>query len=281
MMLNKRNRRISKIVTYALLVIFSLYCIFPFIWMLISALKPKTEIRTATPTFLIQEPTLENFHRVLVDAGFLRYIKNSLFVSIAACLLSMVIAVMAGYALSRYYKLKAVKLSNLAMMLSQMIPGVLLLVPLYLIMQKLNILESYKSLILAYTTFVIPLCTFMMSSFFDTVPLALEEAAEIDGCNKAQTIFKVILPLSLPSLVSTGLYAFINAWNEFMFGYIFISTDEYRTLTPAIMLFKGVNTVDWGGLMAGSVVAVIPVTLIFLFLQRCFLAGLMSGSVKG
>ena len=264
MMLNKRNRRISKIVTYALLVIFSLYCIFPFIWMLISALKPKTEIRTATPTFLIQEPTLENFHRVLVDAGFLRYIKNSLFVSIAACLLSMVIAVMAGYALSRYYKLKAVKLSNLAMMLSQMIPGVLLLVPLYLIMQKLNILESYKSLILAYT-----------------VPLALEEAAEIDGCNKAQTIFKVILPLSLPSLVSTGLYAFINAWNEFMFGYIFISTDEYRTLTPAIMLFKGVNTVDWGGLMAGSVVAVIPVTLIFLFLQRYFLAGLMSGSVKG
>ena len=279
MMLNKRNRRISKIVTYALLVIFSLYCIFPFIWMLISALKPKTEIRTATPTFLIQEPTLENFHRVLVDAGFLRYIKNSLFVSIAVCLLSMVIAVMAG--LSRYYKLKAVKLSNLAMMLSQMIPGVLLLVPLYLIMQKLNILESYKSLILAYTTFVIPLCTFMMSSFFDTVPLALEEAAEIDGCNKAQTIFKVILPLSLPSLVSTGLYAFINAWNEFMFGYIFISTDEYRTLTPAIMLFKGVNTVDWGGLMAGSVVAVIPVTLIFLFLQRYFLAGLMSGSVKG
>ena len=216
-----------------------------------------------------------------MDAGFLRYIKNSLFVSIAACLLSMVIAVMAGYALSRYYKLKAVKLSNLAMMLSQMIPGVLLLVPLYLIMQKLNILESYKSLILAYTTFVIPLCTFMMSSFFDTVPLALEEAAEIDGCNKAQTIFKVILPLSLPSLVSTGLYAFINAWNEFMFGYIFISTDEYRTLTPAIMLFKGVNTVDWGGLMAGSVVAVIPVTLIFLFLQRYFLAGLMSGSVKG
>ncbi|HIX29312.1 MAG TPA: carbohydrate ABC transporter permease, partial [Candidatus Blautia stercoravium] len=104
MMLNKRNQRISKIVTYALLVIFSLYCIFPFIWMLISALKPKTEIRTATPTFLIQEPTLENFHRVLVDAGFLRYIKNSLFVSIAACLLSMVIAVMAGYALSRYYK---------------------------------------------------------------------------------------------------------------------------------------------------------------------------------
>ena len=194
---------------------------------------------------------------------------------------TMVIAVMAGYALSRYYKQKLVKVSNFAMMLSQMIPGVLLLVPLYMIMQKFHILETYLCLILAYTTFVIPLCTFMMSSFFDTVPMALEEAAEIDGCGKAQTIFKIILPLSVPSLISTGLYAFINAWNEFMFGYIFISTDKYRTLTPAIMLFKGANTIDWGGLMAGSVIAVIPVTIIFLFLQKYFLAGLMSGSVKG
>ena len=280
-MLNKRNRKIAQVVTYVLLVVFSVYCIFPFVWMVISALKPKTEIRTATPSFAIIEPTLENFKRVLFDVGFLNYIKNSLLVSVVACVLSMIVAILAGYALSRYFKLKLVKASNLAMMLSQMIPGVLLLVPLYLIMQRLHVLESYLSLILAYTTFVIPLCTFMMSSFFDTVPLALEEAAEIDGCSKAQTILRIILPLSIPSLVSTGLYAFINAWNEFMFGYIFISTDQYRTLTPAIMLFKGANTIDWGGLMAGSVIAVIPVTLIFLCLQRYFLAGLMSGSVKG
>ena len=280
-MLNKRNRKIAQVVTYVLLVVFSVYCIFPFVWMVISALKPKTEIRTATPSFAIIEPTLENFKRVLFDVGFLNYIKNSLLVSVVACVLSMIVAILAGYALSRYFKLKLVKASNLAMMLSQMIPGVLLLVPLYLIMQRLHVLESYLSLILAYTTFVIPLCTFMMSSFFDTVPLALEEAAEIDGCSKAQTILRIILPLSIPSLVSTGLYAFINAWNEFMFGYIFISTDQYRTLTPAIMLFKGANTIDWGGLMAGSVIAVIPVTLIFLILQRYFLAGLMSGSVKG
>ncbi len=280
-MLNKRNRKIAQVVTYVLLVVFSVYCIFPFVWMVISALKPKTEIRTATPSFAIIEPTLENFKRVLFEVGFLNYIKNSLLVSVVACVLSMIVAILAGYALSRYFKLKLVKASNLAMMLSQMIPGVLLLVPLYLIMQRLHVLESYLSLILAYTTFVIPLCTFMMSSFFDTVPLALEEAAEIDGCSKTQTILRIILPLSIPSLVSTGLYAFINAWNEFMFGYIFISTDQYRTLTPAIMLFKGANTIDWGGLMAGSVIAVIPVTLIFLFLQRYFLAGLMSGSVKG
>ena len=193
----------------------------------------------------------------------------------------MIIAVLAGYALSRYYRKRIVKTSNFMMMLSQMIPGVLLLVPLYMIMQQMHMLETHISLVLAYTTFVIPLCTFMMSSFFDTVPIDLEEAAEIDGCSKAKTLIRVILPVSSPSLISTGLYAFINAWNEFMFGYVLISSDKLRTLTPAIMLFKGANLVDWGGLMAASVISVLPVTIIFLFLQKYFLAGLMSGSVKG
>ena len=193
----------------------------------------------------------------------------------------MIIAVLAGYALSRYYRKRIVKASNFMMMLSQMIPGVLLLVPLYMIMQQMHMLETHISLVLAYTTFVIPLCTFMMSSFFDTVPIDLEEAAEIDGCSKAKTLIRVILPVSIPSLISTGLYAFINAWNEFMFGYVLISSDKLRTLTPAIMLFKGANLVDWGGLMAASVISVLPVTIIFLFLQKYFLAGLMSGSVKG
>lgn len=249
--------------------------------MVISALKPITEIRTAVPSLTIHSPTLSNFSSVLIGRGFYRFIFNSLVVSTVSCVLSMAIAVMAGYAFSRYKRNKMVKFSNIAMLLSQMIPGVLLLVPLYMIMKNLGILESYLSLILAYTTFVIPLCTFMMSSFFDTVPISLEEAAEIDGYNKIQTITKVILPLSIPSLVSTALYAFINSWNEFMFAYVFLSTDKYRTLTPAIMLFKGANTIDWGGMMAASVLAVLPVTIIFLFLQKYFLAGLMSGSVKG
>lgn len=280
-MMNKRTRIITKTTTYVLLSLISIVCVFPFLWMLISALKPLTEIRTAVPSLWIHAPTLQNFTSVLVDRGFSRFILNSLIVSTIACVLSMIIAILAGYAFSRYRAKKLVKFSNMAMLLSQMIPGVLLLVPLYMIMKNLGILESYLSLILAYTTFVIPLCTFMMSSFFDTVPLSLEEAAEIDGCNKVQTILKVILPLSVPSLIATGLYAFINSWNEFMFGYVFLSTDQYRTLAPAIMLFKGANTIDWGGMMAASVIAVLPVTVIFMFLQKYFLAGLMSGSVKG
>ena len=142
-MLNKKNQTIVKTVSYILLIIIAIYCVFPFIWMVISAFKPKDEIRTAIPSFVIHAPTLENFKKVLFQAGFINYIKNSFIVSVIACGLSMVIAVMAGYALSRYYKQKLVKVSNFAMMLSQMIPGVLLLVPLYMIMQKFHILETY------------------------------------------------------------------------------------------------------------------------------------------
>ena len=278
---SKKTRAAVSAVTYILISILAVICVFPFFWMLISALKPKDEIRSAVPSLLIDNPTIDNFRRVLVDNGFLTYIKNSFVVSLAATLISMIIAVLAGYALSRYYRKRIVKTSNFMMMLSQMIPGVLLLVPLYMIMQQMHMLETHISLVLAYTTFVIPLCTFMMSSFFDTVPIDLEEAAEIDGCSKAKTQIRNILPVSIPSLISTGLYAFINAWNEFMFGYVLISSDKLRTLTPAIMLFKGANLVDWGGLMAASVISVLPVTIIFLFLQKYFLAGLMSGSVKG
>lgn len=280
-MISTRKRVFINVISYILLTIIALICVFPFYWMILSALKPDAEIRAAVPALIPAMPTLKNFSKVLFTAGFLTYIKNSFLVSLTACVISMIIAVMAGYGFSRYYKERMIKISNFAMLVSQMIPGVLLLVPLYMIMRNFGFLESYISLILSYTTFVIPLCTFMMSSFFDTVPITLEEAAEIDGTNKFQMLTRIILPISIPSLVSTGLYAFIQAWNEFMFGYIFISTNKYRTLTPAIMLFKGSNIIDWGGLMAASVVAVLPVTCLFLFLQKYFLSGLMSGSLKG
>lgn len=249
--------------------------------MIICSFKPKDEIRQRVPSFWIDSPTLENFVRVFVDNNFLTYIKNSLIVSLAACALSLVISLLAGYVFSRRYRQKLVQATNFAMLVSQMVPGVLLLVPLYLTMRNMHLLDSYWSLILAYTTFVIPLCTFMFSSAYDSIPMSLEEAAEIDGAGKVRTLISVVLPVMIPSIVSVGLYAFIHSWNEFMFGYIFISTDSMRTITPALMLFKGANSIDWGGLMAGSVISILPVGLIFLFLQKYFISGLMSGAVKG
>ena len=277
----KKQRLLGDAVAYILLTLLVVYSIFPFVWMALSALKPREEIRVRVPRLRIDHPTLENFRSVLLDHGFLRYIRNGFVVSAAACLLALVIAIFAGYVFSRFFRRRSVRCASFFMLVSQMIPGVLLLVPLYITMKNLGLLESPLSLILAYTTFVIPMCTFMLSSAFDAIPVSLEEAAEIDGCGRLQTMRRVILPMMRPSIVSVGLYAFINAWNEFMFGYIFISQDRFRTITPAIMLFKGANSIDWGGLMAASVIAVLPVALVFLFLQRFFMAGMMSGAVKG
>lgn len=281
MLNSKRQTSLNSIITYIALTILSVYCLFPFVWMVISALKPKAEIRVAVPSFIINNPTLLNFKKVLFDTGFIGFMKNSFIVATISTLVSVTIAIFAGYALSRYSRQGFVKVTHMGMLISQMVPGVLLLVPLYLIMQNLKLLDSYYSLILAYTTFVIPLCTFMMSSFFDTIPYSLEEAAEVDGCGKLRTIFTIIIPVSIPSIISTALYAFINAWNEFMFGYTFISADKFKTITPAIMLYRGANVTDWGGLMATSVLAVLPITIMFLLLQKYYISGLMSGSVKG
>lgn len=276
-----KQRRVGRGLTYAGLIALSAYTIFPFYWMVTSALKPQDEIRARNPSLIVHHPTLDNFVNVLFDQHFLLYIKNSLIVSLAACALSLVISVLSGYVFSRFFRRRMVRYSSLAMLVSQMVPGVLLLVPLYITMRNLGLLDTYLSLIIAYTTFVIPMCTFMLSSGFDSIPIALEEAAQLDGCGRLETIRRVILPIMLPSLVSVGLYAFINAWNEFMFGYIFISDDSKRTITPAILLFKGANSIDWGSVMAASVLAVVPVALIFLLLQRYFMSGLMSGAVKG
>jgi multiple sugar transport system permease protein len=275
------RRRAGNAVSYVLLGVLCIYTLFPFVWMLISSLKPQDEIRARTPSFFIQSPTLDNFVSVLVEHNFLEYLRNSLIVSIAACVLSLLISLLAGYVFSRNYRMRLVQSTNFGMLVSQMIPGVLLLVPLYITMRNLGLLDTYAALILAYTTFVIPLSTFMLSSAYDSIPMSLEEAAEIDGASRLRRLTSVVLPVMVPSIVSVGLYAFITAWNEFMFGYIFISTDSLRTITPALMLFKGANSVDWGGLMAGSVIAVLPVAIIFLFLQRYFISGLMSGAVKG
>jgi multiple sugar transport system permease protein len=127
----------------------------------------------------------------------------------------------------------------------------------------------------------VPLCSFMLKGFFDSVPAEIEEAAEIDGCSRPRFLLRVLLPLCAPGLLATGAFAFIHAWNEFMFGYVLINNDAYRTLTPGVMLFRGEHVTDWGSLMAASALAVIPVALSFVYLQRFLVEQLSAGAVKG
>ncbi|RCW46438.1 carbohydrate ABC transporter permease [Paenibacillus prosopidis] len=281
MLISRSKQRFLTLLTYAVLIGFSVYCLFPFLWMLATSIKPDAEIRTVNPTFWISAPTWKHFENVLHGSAFLTFFKNSVFISAVTTGASLIISIFAGYALSRFVRFRGVKLFGIAMLLSQMIPGVLLLIPLYLVMKNLSLINTYSSLILAYTTFTVPLCTFMMKGFFDSVPFEMEESAEIDGCSRVGIIFRILMPVSLPSLVATSLFAFLNAWNEFMFGFVFINDEEHRTLTPGISLFKGLYQTDWGSMMAASVMSVLPVVIIFVFLQKFLVEGMTAGAVKG
>ncbi|MDM5327681.1 carbohydrate ABC transporter permease [Neobacillus sp. CF12] len=281
MLLSKNGRLVSKIITYIVLVFFAIFCVFPFLWMLVTSLKPTDQIRTSNPSFFIENPTFSHFENVLVNTQFITFFVNSLIVAITTTIISMLVSIFAGYALSRFQRFKGIKIVNVTMLLSQMIPGVLLLIPLYILMQRLGLLDTYAAMILAYTTFMVPLCTFMLKGFIDSIPYELEEAAEIDGCSRLRIIYQIILPISIPSLVATALFAFVNAWNEFMFGYVFINDEAHRTLTPGITLFKGLYTTDWGSIMSASVLAVLPVVILFIYLQKFLIEGMTAGSVKG
>jgi multiple sugar transport system permease protein len=281
MVVGASQRRLRSLLIHGTLVVFAAYSLFPFLWMIDTALKPVDEVRSAHPGFWIDSPTLSNFTRVLVDSAFLTYVRNSLIVATGATILTITISIFCGYALSRWAFLPLSRLVGSALLLSQMIPGVLLLVPLYILMQRLGLLSTYASLIIVYCTFGIPLSTFMLKGFFDAVPRELEDASEIDGCSRTGFIFRVLLPVSAPGIFATAVFAFVGAWNEFMFGYVLINDDARRTLTPGMMIFKGVHTTDWGGLMAASVLAVVPIALGFVYLQRFLVEGLSAGAVKG
>jgi multiple sugar transport system permease protein len=276
-----RGRVATKLLTYVVLIGFAVFCLLPVIWMLDTALKPTDEIRSVNPHLLIAHPSLVHFREVLLNTHFALYFRNSVIVASGTTLIALVVATLSGYALSRFPGLLVVRGVGNMLVISQMMPGVLLLVPLYILIRRLGLLDTFPALLLAYTTFMVPLCALMLRGFFDAIPRELEEAAELDGCSRLAILLRIILPLSLPGLLATGLFAFVNAWNEFMFAYVLTNSDEHRTLTPGIMLFKGLYTTDWGGLMAASVLAVLPVAIVFTWLQRFLVQGLTTGAVKG
>ena len=275
------TRRLQAAAAYGALALLTLFCLFPFVWMIDTALKPLQEVQSLHPSLLIAHPSLDSFRRVLFQTSFPVYFRNSLIVATSATLLTLVIAVFAGYVLSRWSSSRLARTMGSALLLSQMIPGVLLLVPFYMLLRQLDLLSSYSGLVLVYCSFTVPLCAFMLKGFFDAIPTELEQAAEMDGCSRIGFIYRILLPLSAPGILAAASFAFINAWNEFMFGYVFINDDAHRTLTPGIMMFKSAHLTDWGGLMAASVLAVVPVAACFVYLQRFLIEGLASGAVKG
>ncbi|WP_042804016.1 carbohydrate ABC transporter permease [Streptomyces sp. C] len=260
-------------------VLLALVFVFPVYWMFSSALKPNSEILTKDPVFVFT-PTLDNFSKATGVTNFWTYVTNSLVVTVGAVLLALLVALAASFAIARM-KFKGRKGLVLGVMMAQMAPWEVMVIAMYMIMRDAEMLNSLAVLTAIYFAMVLPFTIWTLRGFIAAVPVTLEEAAQIDGCTRGQAFRKVIFPLLAPGLMSTSLFGFITAWNEFAMVLILNKDKTAQTLPLWLTQFKTAFGNDWGATMAASSIFAIPVLVIFIFLQRKAVGGMTSGAVKG
>lgn len=277
----KQRITINKLLClYLPLFVLLLFILFPFYWTFITSVKPETELFGMTVTYWPKTFTWDSYKRLFTTTvNFFDAIKNSFIVASITTILSLTVSTLAAYAFSRY-RFAGRKILMSAFLCNNMFPTVLLLIPLYSIMRSMDILYTPWALVLSYTTFTIPFSVWLLNGFLNDLPLTLEEAALIDGCNRAIAFFKIILPILGPCLVATGVYIFMTSWNEYTFAVMFTNTAT-RTIPVALKSLIGQLGVQWGLLTAGGIITIIPVCIMFFFAQKRLVEGLTAGAVKG
>jgi multiple sugar transport system permease protein len=272
----------GRAVGWALFVLVLAWTLFPVYWMLVTSLKTNLEMFQLIPQLWPAAPTADNYIQLATGASPVgRMFANSVVTSVATALVTMVLATLAGYSFSRArYRLKGpVMYGTLA---SQMFPLVVLLIPLYLVYLRTHLLDTYLGLVLAYCAFSVPFGAWMMKVFIDSVPREIEEAAWVDGCSRLQSLLRVVLFVTLPGIVATGVFAFLSAWNNLLFPLTLTSSMGMKTLPPGLLLaFTGQFKADWAGMMAAATITTVPVVLGFAVVQRFLVEGLMKGAVRG
>lgn len=266
------------------LVLLLAFTILPMAWMLITSLKTGFAAMQYPPQWWPAEPTLENYTRLLdprdsVGRDFLRYFWNSLVVSTLTTVLAVAVAVPAAYAFSRF-RFPGRTVLFFAVLLRNMFPAVIFLVPLFILMRFLGLVNTLGSLVLTYLTFGLPLAIWLLKGFYDNIPIQLEQAARIDGATRFQAFVLIVMPLSTPGILATAIYSFIGAWNEYIYAYTFLTKHDQMTLPVGIQRFFSENATDWPGLMAATFLMSLPVVVLFLVLQRYFVRALAEGAVK-
>lgn len=267
---------------HILLGIASIIAVFPVLWILSTSFKPSSEVFSNTIQILPKTFTTDNYTEVFTRSNgvFWTWFKNSVIISLFTTAIGLVLSTTAAYAISRF-RFRGRKGVELSFLVTQMFPGALLIIPLYLIVNKLGLLDTYLGVILAYSTVAVPYCVMMLKSFFDTIPVELEEAARMDGCSQFGTFWRIVLPLSLPGLAVTAFYSFITAWNEFLVALTFLNSEEMYTLPIGLQQFVNQFNTQYHLMSAAAIVITLPVLLFFLFAQRFLVAGMTSGGTKG
>jgi len=265
---------------YIPLGIFIFVLLFPFYWMAVTSLKPDPELlsRDGNPFWIIQ-PTLAHFQKLFFHTEYPAWLWNTILVSVVSTFLSLVCSVLAAYAIERL-RFTGAKPSGVAIFLAYLVPPSILFIPLASIVVKLGLFDSRWALILTYPTFLIPFATWLLMSYFRSIPFELEECALIDGATRWQILIKIVLPLAVPGLISAGIFAFTLSWNEFIYALTFVSSSESKTVPVGVVteLVEG-DVYHWGPLMAGALMGSLPVAFVYSFFVEYYVSGL-TGSVK-
>jgi len=274
-----RKKIFKSIGVYTLVGVACVIIIFPFYWMILSSLTPK-QIFEPNPSLFTLDIDAEGYMRAFREHSLSRWLVNSSLVAIASAFFAIAISCLSAYSLSRFnYRGKFT--FTILLVVTQMIPFALLIIPLYVIFRDVGLLNSLVGLVVAYITFAIPLCTLLLKGFFDGIPKEIEESALIDGCTKIGAFLRVALPIALPGLAVTSLFAFLQAWNEYVFAATLLHDSLKYTVSIGLYTFIREYTVEWTSLLGASVITTIPTFVVFIFIQKGLIKGIGAGALKG
>ncbi len=276
----RKWRTAKKFLLYFTVVITMLFVIFPFIWMVLTSIKPVETIFDMPPEIFPRHPTLAHYQRLFQVTRFPTYFKNSLIVTLSVVAVTILMSTLGAYSVTRfrYRGRRAIAYSSL---FTYMFPPILLAIPLFVIMSRLRLSNTYYGLTIALLTRTLPFCLWLLWGFFKSIPLELEEAAMIDGASRLRAFWNVVLPLALPGISAAATFAFILAWNNYTYAFILMPSEEMKVLTVGIARFAAVKGIEWGLIMSSTFIFVIPALLFLALVQRTLIKGWGAGGVKG
>jgi len=274
----KESKLVNWII-FVFLIFFTLATIYPVINVFTVSLRPGDKLLSTSLEIIPEGATFQSYVKLFTETDFLRWLFNSTFISFVVTLTGVSLASTAGYVLSRF-KFIGKKSAMLGLMVTQMFPATMLLLPMYIMLMKLGLLNSYIGIVIVYSSTALPFCVWQMKGYYDTIPFSLEEAARIDGCTRWQAFYKIILPLASPAIVITALFSFMSAWSEYIVAAQILQDRSLYTLPIGLKSFQSNLTTEWGLYAAASLVVSIPVVVLFIILSRYLVSGLTLGSVK-
>ncbi len=275
----KSRTRTARVAVIVGLVLGAVFAAGPILWMLSSSFKSNTEIFELPPRLITGTFSFDAYVAILTDAETVRFFINSYVVAGTVTLLTLAVAIQAAYAFSRF-EFRGKRVLNVIVVSVQAVPPITLLIPYFGLVVALGLYNTYPGLILTYMVFTLPYGIIMMTGYFNTIPRELDEAVRVDGAGSFTALWRVLVPISVPGIVSVGIYTFMIAWNEYLFALTLTRTNDMRTVPIGIQLLMGQHSYEWNQIMAMSILGSIPVLILFLVLQRYFISGLTAGSVK-